>query len=81
MFFTAGFGLSPGQQDTELSEKGRRQAQLAGHRLMYERFTHAFASDLKRAYEVNTLEIKYLRSFCGYAECQPRETTRFPGAD
>ena len=44
--------LSAGQQDTVLSEKGRRQAQLAGFRLQCERFTHAYASDLKRAYEV-----------------------------
>ena len=44
--------MHTGQQDTELSEKGKRQAQLAGYRLQYERFTHAYASDLKRAYEV-----------------------------
>ena len=40
-----------GQQDTDLSEKGKRQAQLAAYRLQYERFTHAYASGLKRAYE------------------------------
>ncbi len=42
-----------GQLDTELSEKGLRQAKLVALRLQYEKFTHAFASDLKRAKKVS----------------------------
>ncbi|XP_013413023.1 fructose-2,6-bisphosphatase TIGAR isoform X2 [Lingula anatina] len=42
-------GIIQGQSDTELSDVGLKQAQLAASRLQYEPFTHVFSSDLSRA--------------------------------
>lgn len=43
-----------GQIDTILSEEGVKQSELAGGRLKDEQFTHAFSSDLNRAYTVRS---------------------------
>ena len=40
-----------GQLDPPLSDEGRRQAELLGHRLAGRRLTGFYASDLKRAFE------------------------------
>ena len=39
--------------DTSLSATGEEQARLAGIRLAEEVYTHVYASDLKRAYNVS----------------------------
>ena len=55
----------PGQMDTELAEKGVCQAELCGQRLQHEMFTHAYASDLKRAFNVSTaLRVFVVCFFC-----------------
>ena len=41
-----------GQMDTTLSEIGEQQAALIALRLQYDKFTHLYSSDLKRAYQV-----------------------------
>ena len=46
--------LHVGQTDTELSDKGVKQAQLLGQRLQMEGFTHVYSSDLKRCVHVST---------------------------
>lgn len=55
LFYIAHVWLAchPGHKDTDLSEKGLRQAELAGIRLQTETFTHVFSSDLKRATKVS----------------------------
>ena len=45
--------LTTGQIDTDLAERGILQAELCGRRLQNEKFTHAFTSDLKRAFKVS----------------------------
>lgn len=42
----------PGHIDTVLSDEGIKQAELVAERLQDEKFTHAFSSDLQRAYKV-----------------------------
>ena len=44
-------GLATGQQPGELSELGRRQAELLGHQVADQQFDVVFSSDLKRAVE------------------------------
>ena len=41
-----------GQMDTTLSEIGEQQAALIALRLQYDKFTHLYSSDLKRAHQV-----------------------------
>jgi 2,3-bisphosphoglycerate-dependent phosphoglycerate mutase len=42
-----------GQLDPPLSDEGRRQAELVGHRLAGRRFAGFYSSDLKRAFETS----------------------------
>jgi probable phosphoglycerate mutase len=46
-------GIIQGQQDTELNEMGLQQARLLGDALKDLKFSLAFSSDLKRAYNVS----------------------------
>jgi hypothetical protein len=45
-------GIIQGLTDTELSNIGYLQSQALGKHLQYHRFSHIYASDLKRATEV-----------------------------
>jgi probable phosphoglycerate mutase len=44
-------GKMQGQMDTSLTEEGRAQARLLGHRMKHEAWTGIFSSDLSRARE------------------------------